>query len=178
MFNLPPGLFNLRILVNKQPLLTRWETTWGWASTDNANSPGFSARKFIIFSGLAAPNSSAQKTQQNTLVLDPSPGPPRSEDASSARQTCLFPFSASLARCSPKGFLLCVINFTFSVCRRVERRLCPSSRPARPRGHQLKALIGQQYIKVAPRSGSSERQESVSWALFQIEKYRREKLKN
>lgn len=28
MFNLPPGLFNLRILVNKQPLLTRGETTW------------------------------------------------------------------------------------------------------------------------------------------------------
>lgn len=29
VFNLPPGLFNLRIPVNKQPLLTRWETTWG-----------------------------------------------------------------------------------------------------------------------------------------------------
>lgn len=80
-----------------------------------------------------------------------------------------------LVHCSPKGFPQCVINFTFSVCRRVERRLRPSSRPARPRGHQLKALIGQQYIKVAPRSGSSEHQESVSWALFQIEKYRREK---
>lgn len=75
MFNLPPGLFNLRILVNKQPLLTRWETTWGWASTDNANSPGFSARKFIIFSDLAAPNSSAQKPEQSTRVLDPSPDP-------------------------------------------------------------------------------------------------------
>lgn len=33
-----------------------------------------------------------------------------------------------------------------------------------PRGHQLKALIGQQCIKVAPRSGSSERRESISWA--------------
>lgn len=54
MFNLPPGLFNLRILVNKQPLLTRWETSWGWVSTDNANSLGFSARKFIILSDLAA----------------------------------------------------------------------------------------------------------------------------
>ena len=37
-------------------------------------------------------------------------------------------------------------------------------RAARPRGHQLKALIGQQYIKVFPGSGSSERQESISWA--------------
>lgn len=71
--------------------------------------------------------------------------------------------SPSLAR-SPKGLLQYVINFTFPVCRRGERRLCPSSGPACPRGHQLKALIGQQYIKVAPGSGSSERQESISWA--------------
>lgn len=62
------------------------------------------------------------------------------------------------------GSLQCVINFTFPVCRRGEKRLRPSSGPACPRGHQLKALIGQQYIKVAPGSGSSERPESISWA--------------
>lgn len=127
---------------------------------------------------LSRPNSSAQKPEQNTRNLDPSQIPPKLENAPSARWSCHLPFSASLAPCFPKGFPQCVINFTFSVCRRVERRLHPSSRPARPRGHQLKALIGQQYIKVAPRSGSSERQESVSWAFVSNRKIQKEKLKN
>lgn len=155
MFNLPPGLFNLRILVNKQPLLTRWETTWGWASTDNANSLGFSARKFIILSDLAALRLLHRKLSRTLVFWTLSQYPARMEDASSARQSYHSLFTSSLARCLPKGFPQCLINFTFSVCRRVERRLRPSSRPARPRGHQLKALIGQQYIKVAPRSRSS-----------------------
>jgi hypothetical protein len=80
------------------------------------------------------------------------------------RATSLPSFPASFLVRPPKGLLQCVINFTFPVCRRGERRLRPSSGPGRPGGHQLKALIGQQYIKVAPGSGSSKRQESVSWA--------------
>lgn len=113
---------------------------------------------------LSRPNSPAQKLSRTHVFGSLPQDPPKLEDVSSARRSCHSLLSASLASCSPKGFPQCVINFTFSVCRRVERRLRPSSRPARPRGHQLKALIGQQYIKVAPRSGSSERQESVSWA--------------
>lgn len=122
---------------------------------------------------LSCPNSLAQKTEQNSSGLDPFPKTPEVGE-------CIFyktemPISLSslppLLVHSPKGLLQYVINFTFPVCRKGEWRLCPSSGPACPRGHQLKALIGQQYIKVAPRSRSSERQESFSWA-FVSNKYR------
>lgn len=141
----------------------------GWASTDDARSLGLSASKFIILSDsdaralLPGPRGSQETRNRGiwTLIHDLAPG------GSGLYKTELYlslPSRPPSLALSPMGLLQCVINFTFPVCRRGERRLCPSSGPACPRGHQLKALIGQQYIKVAPGSGSSERQESISWA--------------
>lgn len=141
----------------------------GWASTDNACSLGLSASKFIILSDSAARALLPGPRGSQEIVESGRSGPlsmtPRACRVRGLqdRAVPLPSFPASLAR-SPMGLLQCVINFTFPVCRRGEKRLCPSSGPACPRGHQLKALIGQQYIKVAPGSGSSERQESISWA--------------
>lgn len=142
----------------------------GWASTDNARSLGLSASKFIILSDSAArallrgPRGSQEIVESvRSGPLTVTPAPSGSGVCEAELYLSLLSLPPSLARC-PKGLLQCVINFTFPVCRRGEKRLCPSSGPACPRGHQLKALIGQQYIKVAPGSGSSERQESISWA--------------
>lgn len=147
----------------------------GWVCTDNESSLSLSASKFIILSDSAAPNPLTQKTESNPVVwaLPHDPRGWRLHPLQTELHLSLSSLPPTLAR-SPKGWLQCVINFTFPVCRRGERRLCPSSGPACPRGHQLKTLIGQQYIKVAPGSESSQSARNpLVGLLFQTQKYRK-----
>lgn len=99
-----------------------------WASADNAASLGLSASRFIILS--YSVGSPPARPTEETGCSGPLPTIP-SARGPGLRRTELYlslpSLPSSLAR-TPKGLPQRVINFTFSVCRRGERRrLRPSS---------------------------------------------------
>lgn len=142
----------------------------GWASTDNALSLGLSARKFIILSNSAAQPSRRARGRVRKLsgnrVLRALTRHPRGWRACALQGGAVFlpSFPASLPGSRSRGTAPARYKFYLSSAQERREEAVSRLRAAGPRGHQLKALIGQQCIKVVPGSGSSERQESISWA--------------